>query len=122
MSDLVAIAYPDLDTAKAVMARLEQQQAEKVLALPVDVKASDFSPTAAGATLTLTANGRSATTATGKAIPPAPVPITVEFLSGTGSVVATQDATVPQLASGASQEVKVSGQGSGIAAWRYKRK
>ena len=31
MSDLVAIAYPDLDTAKAVMARLEQQQAEKVL-------------------------------------------------------------------------------------------
>ena len=96
--------------------------AEKVLALPVDVKASDFSPTAAGATLTLAATGRSATTASGKAIPPAPVPITVEFLSGTGSVVATQDATVPQLAAGAAQEVKVSGQGSGIAAWRYKRK
>src|SRR5262245_39212396 len=33
MSDLVAIAYPDLDTAKAVMARLEQQRAEKVLEL-----------------------------------------------------------------------------------------
>jgi tetratricopeptide (TPR) repeat protein len=96
--------------------------AEKVLALPVDVKASDFSATGSGATLTLAATGRSATTATGKKIPPVPVPITVEFLSGTGSVVATQDATVPQLAAGASQEVKVSGQGSGIAAWRYKRK
>ncbi|HUR06322.1 MAG TPA: tetratricopeptide repeat protein, partial [Nonomuraea sp.] len=69
--------------------------AEKVLALPVDLKPSDFNATASGATLTLTATGRSATTATGKAIPPAPVPITVEFLSGTGSVVATQDATVP---------------------------
>jgi uncharacterized membrane protein len=33
MSDLVAIAYPDLDTAKAVMAQLERQQAEKVLDL-----------------------------------------------------------------------------------------
>jgi tetratricopeptide (TPR) repeat protein len=96
--------------------------AEQVLALPVDVKASDFSPTGSGATLTLAATGRSATTATGKAIPPAPVPITVEFLSGTGAVVATQDATVPQLAAGAAQEVKVSGQGAGIAAWRYKRK
>lgn len=96
--------------------------AEQVLALPVDVKASDFSNDGKAATLTLSATGRSATTAAGKAIPPAPVPITVEFLSGTGSVVATQEATVPQLAAGASQDVKVTGQGAGIAAWRYKRK
>ena len=96
--------------------------AEKVLALPVDVKASEFSATGAGATLTLSATGRSAQTAAGKPIAPAAVPITVEFLSGTGSVVATQDATVPQLAAGASQDVKVAGQGAGIAAWRYKRK
>jgi uncharacterized membrane protein len=33
MSDLVAIAYPDLDTAKAVMAQLEKLQAEKALEL-----------------------------------------------------------------------------------------
>jgi uncharacterized membrane protein len=33
MSDLVAIAYPDLDTASSVMARLQQLQAEKVLEL-----------------------------------------------------------------------------------------
>ena len=34
----------------------------------------------------------------------------------------TQDAQVPALAAGASQEIKVAGQGAGIAAWRYKRK
>jgi tetratricopeptide (TPR) repeat protein len=96
--------------------------AEQVLALPVDVKASEFTADGKGATLTLSATGRAATTPSGKAIPPAPVPITVEFLSGTGTVVASQDATLPQLAAGASQDVKVEGQGAGIAAWRYKRK
>ena len=96
--------------------------AEQVLALPVDVKASDFNATGAGATLTLSATGRSAQSVAGKPIAPAAVPITVEFLSGTGAVVATQDATLPQLAAGATQDVKVAGQGSGIAAWRYKRK
>jgi hypothetical protein len=50
------------------------------------------------------------------------MPIVVEFLGGTGAVVATQDAQVPALAPGASQEIKVAGQGSGITAWRYKRK
>lgn len=98
------------------------KMAEQVLALPVDVKASEFSATGTGATLTLAATGRSAQTATGKPIAPAPVPITVEFLSGTGALVASQEATLPQLAAGASQEVKVTGQGSGISAWRYKRK
>jgi tetratricopeptide (TPR) repeat protein len=96
--------------------------AEQVLALPVDVKASDFSATGAGATLTLSATGRKAQTATGKPIAAAAVPITVEFLSGTGAVIASQDATLPQLAAGATQDVKVAGQGSGIAAWRYKKK
>jgi tetratricopeptide (TPR) repeat protein len=96
--------------------------AEQVLALPADVKASEFSATGSGATLTLTATGRAAQTPTGKAIAPVAVPIVVEFLDGTGTVVGTQDAQVPALAAGASQEVKVAGQGSGITAWRYKRK
>jgi tetratricopeptide (TPR) repeat protein len=96
--------------------------AEQVLALPADVKASEFSATGSGASLTLTCTGRAAQTPTGKAIPPAAVPIVVEFLGGTGAVVATQEAQVPALAPGASQEVKVAGQGSGITAWRYKRK
>jgi tetratricopeptide (TPR) repeat protein len=96
--------------------------AEQVLALPVDVKASDFSPTGSGATLTLSATGRSPQTTAGKPIATAAVPITVEFLNATGQVVNTQEAVLPKLAAGASQEVKVTGQGAGITAWRYKRK
>ena len=96
--------------------------ATQVLALPADVKASDFDATGTGANLTLTATGRAAQTPTGKAIPAAAIPIVVEFLGGTGTVVATQEAQVPALTAGASQEIKVAGQGSGIAAWRYKRK
>jgi hypothetical protein len=98
------------------------RMAEQVLALPADVKPTDFSTTGAGATLTLSATGRAAQTTAGKPIAPVAVPITVEFLNATGQVVASQDATVPPLAPGASQEVKVAGQGSGITAWRYKRK
>jgi len=96
--------------------------AEQVLALPADVKASDFGATGSGANLTLTATGRAAQTAAGKPIPAVAIPIVVEFLGGTGTVVATQEAQVPALAAGATQEVKVAGQGSGITAWRYKRK
>jgi tetratricopeptide (TPR) repeat protein len=96
--------------------------AEQVLALPADVKVSEFSATGSGANLTLTATGRAAQTPTGKAIPAAAIPIVVEFLGGTGTVVATQEAQVPALAAGASQEIKVAGQGSGITAWRYRRK
>jgi len=96
--------------------------ATQVLALPADVKASDFDATGTGANLTLTATGRAAQTPSGKAIPGTAIPIVVEFLGGTGTVVATQEAQVPALAVGASQEIKVAGQGSGITAWRYKRK
>jgi hypothetical protein len=98
------------------------KMAEQVLALPADVKASDFSATGSGASLTLSATGRAAQTPSGKPIPAAPVPIVVEFLSGTGAVVTSQDAQIPQLAVGSSQDVKVEAKGSGITAWRYKRK
>lgn len=96
--------------------------AEQVLALPADVRGSAFTATGSGASLTLTATGRAAQTPAGKAIPAVAVPIVVEFLDGSGTVVGTQEAQVPALAAGASQEVKVAGQGSGITAWRYKRK
>ena len=96
--------------------------ATQVLALPADVKASDFATTGSGATLTLSATGRAAQTPSGKPIAPVAVPIVVEFLNATGGVVASQEAQIPPLATGASQDVKVAAQGSGIAAWRYKRK
>jgi tetratricopeptide (TPR) repeat protein len=96
--------------------------AEKVLALPANVKASDFSTSGTGASLTLTASGRAAQTASGKPIAPAAVPITVEFINASGQPVATQDTQIPAVPNGSSQEVKVDGKGAGITAWRYKRK
>jgi tetratricopeptide (TPR) repeat protein len=96
--------------------------AEQVLALPADVKASDFAATGSGATLTLSATGRAPQTPTGKPLPAAPVPIVVEFLDSSGGVVTSQEAQIPQLAAGSSQDVKVAAQGGGIIAWRYKRK
>jgi tetratricopeptide (TPR) repeat protein len=96
--------------------------AEKVLALPVDVKVADFATAAGGATWTATATGRQAQTAAGKPIPPAAVAITVEFLDAKGTPVGSQDVQVPALEAGKTQELKAAGQGAGIAAWRYKRK
>ncbi|MGN6391471.1 MAG: tetratricopeptide repeat protein [Gemmatimonadales bacterium] len=96
--------------------------AEQVLALPANVKAADFSTSGAGASLTLTAAGRAAQTASGKPIAPSAVPITVEFINASGQPVATQDAQIPAVPNGSSQDVKVDGKGAGITAWRYKRK
>jgi tetratricopeptide (TPR) repeat protein len=96
--------------------------AEKVLALPADVRVTDFTPTGTGATFTATATGRSAQTGAGKAIPPAALGLTVEFLDAKGTVVTTQDAQVPALQPGANHELKLTAQGAGITAWRYKQK
>jgi len=96
--------------------------AEQVLALPVDVKVTDFSAAAGGATWTATATGREAQTAAGKPIPPAAITITVEFLDAKGTPVGSQDVPVPALDAGKTQELKAAAQGAGIAAWRYKRK
>jgi tetratricopeptide (TPR) repeat protein len=96
--------------------------AEKVLALPVDVKVTQFAPTASGASLTATATGRQAQTAGGKAIPPAPLTLTFEFVNATGGVVGSQDVQVPALKAGATQELKAAAQGQGIVGYRYKQK
>jgi tetratricopeptide (TPR) repeat protein len=96
--------------------------AEQVLALPVDVKVTDFATAAGGATLTATATGREAQTGAGKPIPPAPIALTVEFLDAKGTAVGSQDVQVPALAAGKTHEVKAAAQGAGIVAWRYKRK
>jgi tetratricopeptide (TPR) repeat protein len=96
--------------------------AETVLALPADVKVDSLTTTGTGATLTATATGRAAMTATGKAVPSVAVPVVVEFLNASGGVVASQEAVVPKLAESASQPVTVTAQGAGITAWRYRRK
>jgi tetratricopeptide (TPR) repeat protein len=94
--------------------------AEKVLALPADLKVADFTTSGSGATLQATATGRQAQTASGKAIKPTDLNLTFEFLDPKGNVVGTQTAKVPALAPGAAQNLKVEAQGAGIAAWRYK--
>ena len=96
--------------------------AEQVLALGANVRAANFTAGGSGASLTLTATGRPAQTPSGKPIAPAAVPITVEFINAGGQPVASQEAQIPAVADGASQDVKVDAQGTGIAAWRYKRK
>jgi tetratricopeptide (TPR) repeat protein len=96
--------------------------AEKVLALPIDLKVNEFAPTASGASLAATATGRAAQTAAGKPIPPKPVTLTFEFLNASGGVVGSQDVQVPALQAGATQDVKAAGQGQGIAGYRYKQK
>jgi tetratricopeptide (TPR) repeat protein len=96
--------------------------AESVLALPIDVKVADFTPTPQGADIVATATGREAQTPSGKAIAPAQVALVFEFLDAGGGVVATQETQVPALKTGAAQDIKLNAQGAGIAAWRYKRK
>ena len=96
--------------------------AEQVLALPVDVKVSDFAAAANGATWIATATGRQAQTPAGKPIPPAPLTLTVEFIDAKGAVVGSQDVQIPALEAGKTQDLKAAAQGSGIAAWRYKKK
>lgn len=98
------------------------ETAEHVLALPVDVKVTDFSPNAAGAALAATATGREAQTPSGKPITAAPVGLVFEFLDANGGVVTTQETQVPALTTGAAQDIKLTAQGAGITAWRYKRK
>lgn len=96
--------------------------AEQVLALPIDIRVTDFAAAQGGATLTGTATGRDAQTAAGKPIPPAPITVTVEFLNAQGTAVTSQDVQIPALAAGKTHEIKAAGQGAGIVAWRYKRK
>jgi tetratricopeptide (TPR) repeat protein len=96
--------------------------AEKVLALPTDVQVADLTVSGTTATLTGTATGRQAQTAAGKPIKPAPVTLTVEFLDAKGTVVASQDVQIPALEAGKTQQFTATGQGAGIAAWRYKQK
>jgi tetratricopeptide (TPR) repeat protein len=96
--------------------------AERVLALPVDIKVTAFNPSPTGAKLTATATGRQAQTTAGKPLPPAPMTLVFEFLNQQGTPVTTQEAQLQPLKGGASQEINLDAQGSGITAWRYKKK
>ena len=106
------------------MAKKEAQAnktATRVLSMPVSVTVSQFAPTAEGATITGTATGREAQTASGKPVTPAAMTLIFEFLDVKGTVVASQEVQVPALKVGASQPIQASAKGAGIVAWRYKK-
>ena len=88
----------------------------------VSVAVTTFSVGANSATLTLKATGREGRDLNDRIIRGAPILVVVEFLDKAGTVVASSETTVPVLAPAASQELTVTGVGTGITAWRYHRK
>ena len=87
------------DAAKA------QATAEKLLGLRTGIVITGLTLGATSADLTGTATGYEAANAkTGKAIPPAPVTVTFEFLDKSGGVVSSKDVTIPALAQGCHRE------------------
>lgn len=75
-----------------------------------------------GATLQAQAIGREAKDIQGNAIAVEPVVLSVEFLAEGGTVVATEEVTIPVLDPEAVHDVSVQGTGPGIVAWRYAKK
>jgi tetratricopeptide (TPR) repeat protein len=101
---------------------LANQTAIKVLAIPVSVTVTEFSMAASGASIKGSAIGRDAQTSQGKPIQPVPVTVIFEFLDSTGAVVGNQEVQIPALKAGESHPIEANTQGTGISAWRYKRK
>ena len=100
-----------------------QASAEKLLGLGTGIVITGLTLGANSADLTGTATGYEAANAkTGKAIPPAPVTVTFEFLDKSGGVVASKDVTIPALAKDATENFSVNVTGEGITGYRYKVK
>jgi tetratricopeptide (TPR) repeat protein len=91
-------------------------------AAPFNFDVKNFRPTADGASLMAQAIGRQAKDIQGEPIAVEPVVLSVEFLAEGGTVVTTEEVTVPVLEPEAVHEVTVEGTGAGIVAWRYAKK
>ena len=91
-------------------------------ASPFNFDVKTFRPTADGASLQAQAIGRVARDIQGSPIPVEPVVLSVEFLAEGGTVVSTEEVTIPALEPEAVHEVIVEGTGAGIVAWRYAKK
>lgn len=88
----------------------------------VSIAVTTFSMGATSATLTLKATGREGRDLNDRILHGAPILVVVEFLDKAGTVVASAETTVPVLAPAATQDLTVTGTGTGIMAWRYHRK
>lgn len=91
-------------------------------ALIVNVEVQSFKLTGDGATLEAKVTGREGRDENNKIIPAKAMTLAVEFLSADGSVVSAQDAPLPALKPGATQNLSVPAKGAGIRAWRYRVK
>jgi tetratricopeptide (TPR) repeat protein len=98
---------------------------EVVVALeasPFNFDVKTFRPTVDGASLQAQAIGRVPKDIEGRPISVEPVVLSVEFLAEGGTVVSTEEVTIPVLEPEAVHELNVEGTGAGIVAWRYAKK
>ncbi len=114
---LLATGYKMLSQQDQLM-----KTAERVVGLMANVEISQVRLGESEAKLTLSATGRKAMTAAGKAIPPGPVSLIVEFVDATGAVKGSQDISIPALDEGKKHEANASAKASGIVGWRYRVK
>jgi tetratricopeptide (TPR) repeat protein len=96
--------------------------ANELAALPVTVEISQFKPGAEGASVVGVATGRAATEPSGKPLKPVAVTLVMDFLDRKGTVISSQEVSIPALAEAKDAPITASGQGAGIVAWRYRRK
>lgn len=95
---------------------------QRLNAMTISISSVTASPTGAGVSLTATATGRAAMDKQMKPMAATPVPLVFEFLDKDGTVVATQEATVPALKKGEKFALKLEVQGQGVTGWRYHQK
>ena len=50
-----------------------------------------------------------------------PTALVFEFIDASGNVVSSQPLSVPVIADGQSQPLKLEGKGTGIVSWRYRK-
>ena len=91
-------------------------------ALPVDLQFEAFEATADDATFRAKAVGREARDENNRILTPRPVTIVFECLAKDGTVVGSQETTIPALKQGESAAVEVKAPAAGTRAWRYRVK
>jgi tetratricopeptide (TPR) repeat protein len=88
----------------------------------VNLEIENLQRTADGATLSGKLTGREPRDENNKLIPVKPMVLVVEFLGDGGTVVTTQELTLPTLKAGETQAFSVTAKGTGIKNWRYRVK
>lgn len=94
----------------------------EIEASPFNLDVKTFTRTEDGATLVAQAVGREAKDIEGRPLKVTPTVLAVEFLAEGGSVVSSEEVTIPPLEAAAVHDVTVKAAGPGIVAWRYAKK